>query len=217
MARQSPQTARDRFVTEAARLFAEQGYAATSVADIQLACGLTGGSGALYKHFRSKRALLEAVIDTHITTMRESSRSFADRLPGDLAGDLWLIARTVWAGMERDRQVLRVMLRDLDDFPDVLAAIWGEVRADVYDEFTRWLTTQSERGAVCVTDPAATAAVLLASLTYYPILHTLIDRTPGDLDAERFCAAWLEHALTTLTSPTPEQATDTPRPRPAVD
>jgi AcrR family transcriptional regulator len=38
---------RERLVQEATRLFAQRGYAATSVADIQLACGLTGGSGAL--------------------------------------------------------------------------------------------------------------------------------------------------------------------------
>jgi AcrR family transcriptional regulator len=52
---------RAALVEAAARLFAEQGFEATSVAEIQAAAGLAPGSGALYKHFASKQALLDAV------------------------------------------------------------------------------------------------------------------------------------------------------------
>ncbi len=190
--------ARERILIEATRLFATRGYTSTSVADIQLACGLTAGSGALYKHFRSKRDLLAAVIGTHITTMREGSQSFAAQLPDDLTGALRMIAQAVWADMQRDHQALRVMLRDLDDFPELLEKLWSEVRANVYDEFTRWLRTQAESGTVHVADPDATAAVLLASLTYYPILDALIGRTPGDIAADRFAKTWVQHAAVTL-------------------
>ncbi len=192
-------TARGRFITEAARLFATQGYAATSVADIQLACGLAAGSGALYKHFPTKQALLEEVVGVHIATMREGRQSFAEQLPDNLQEALHWIARAVWASMARDHQALRVTLRDLDDFPDLLEEIWNEIRTNVYDEFTRWLRDQTGRGTVQAADPAATAAVLLASLTYYPILNTLIGHTPGDIDTERFADAWVRHALATLT------------------
>lgn len=196
-------TARDRLIAEAARLFARNGYAATSVADIQMASGLTGGSGALYKHFRSKRELLAAVIDTHITTMRVSSQWFTDDVPDDLIEALRATAHAVWKAMQRDRQALRVMLRDLDEFPDLLETVWTEVREQVYDTFTGWLDDQAQRGAVRSIDPAATAAVLLASLTYYPILDTLIGHHPGDIEAERFMEAWVHHALATLRPPDP--------------
>jgi len=192
--------ARERIVIEAARLFASQGYAATSVADIQLACGLTAGSGALYKHFRSKRDLLAAVIGTHITTMRDGSQSFAAQLPDDLTGALRMTAQAVWAGMQCDHQALRVMLRDLDDFPELLENLWSEVRANVYDVFARWLRTQADGGTVHLADPDATAAVLLASLTYYPILNDLIGHAPGDIAADRFAEAWVQHAAVTLAS-----------------
>lgn len=39
---------KERLVTEAMRLFGEQGYKATSVAQIEKAAGLTPGSGGLY-------------------------------------------------------------------------------------------------------------------------------------------------------------------------
>lgn len=68
-------TRRDALVTAAMVLFAERGYDGTSVADIQTAVGLTGGSGALYKHFASKEAVLEAGVDAYLRTLTESSRA----------------------------------------------------------------------------------------------------------------------------------------------
>ncbi len=192
--------ARQRLVTEAARLFAERGYAATSVADIQQACGLTGGSGALYKHFPSKRALLEEVIGVHLSTMREGNELFLGQDPDDLEQALGFLADAMWASMRRDRDILRVTLRDLDEFPDLLDRVWTELKANIYDAFADWLETQADRGTVHVDDPEASAAVLLSSLTYPSILSTLIGHFPGDLDAARYRAAWVQHAISSLTS-----------------
>lgn len=191
---------RERLLAEASRLFATQGYASTSVADIQLAAGMTAGSGALYKHFTSKEALLAEVVGLHIATMREGRRSFAETAPTELEPALRYLVAGVWAAMLRDHQVIRVMLRDLDAFPALLAQIWQEIRTNIYDEFATWLTAQKARGTIELTDPEATAAVLLASLTYYPILDTLIGHTPADLDGDRFTEAWISVALATLTA-----------------
>jgi len=195
----TPGTARQRLVNEAARLFAERGYAATSVADIQQACGLTGGSGAMYKHFPSKRALLEEVIGVHLLTMREGNELFLGQVPDDLEQALHFLADAMWASMRRDRDILRVTLRDLDDFPDLLDRVWTELKANAYDAFAGWLASQADRGTVHVDDPEASAAVLLSSLTYPSILSTLIGHVPGDLDAARYRAAWIQHAVSSLT------------------
>ena len=61
---------RERLIDEAMRLFGEQGYRATSVAQIEEAAGLTPGSGGLYHHFRSKELLLEAGIERHANRLR---------------------------------------------------------------------------------------------------------------------------------------------------
>lgn len=190
---------RQRFVEVAARLFAERGYARTSVADIQTALGLAAGSGALYKHFASKRALLEEVVGIHLATMRSGNAEFAAQIPADTEQALGFIADAVWAGMERDQAVLRVLLRDLDAHPDLLDKVWAAIRSNVYDAFTAWLRARTDDGRIVVDDPQATGAVLLASLTYPPILNALIGHTPGDIDTARFRAAWVRHALATLT------------------
>ena len=52
---------RERIVAESLRLFADRGYAATSVAEIEAAAGLSPGAGGLYRHFRSKEEVLAAI------------------------------------------------------------------------------------------------------------------------------------------------------------
>ena len=84
---------RERLVTEAMRLFGEQGYQATSVAQIEAAAGLAPGSGALYHHFKSKEALLEA-IDRQLDrrrAMRDIRALFAGLR--DLRSELTMLGR----------------------------------------------------------------------------------------------------------------------------
>ncbi len=52
---------RRRILVEATKLFARRGYHKTTVADIAAAIGMT--QGALFHHFPSKEALLNAVVD----------------------------------------------------------------------------------------------------------------------------------------------------------
>src|SRR5947209_7757695 len=60
---------RDRLVVEAMRLFAERGFRATTVGDIEAAAGLVPRSGGLYKHFAPKRL--------HVSPLERSSRTAA--------------------------------------------------------------------------------------------------------------------------------------------
>lgn len=55
------QLSRQTLIDSARRLFEEKGYAATSTEELLAETGLT--RGALYHHFRDKRALFEAVCD----------------------------------------------------------------------------------------------------------------------------------------------------------
>ncbi len=195
---------RDKLVAAAIELFSTNGYGATSVADIQVACGLTPGSGALYKHFASKRALLEEVLRRHvqgITTDRDTivAAMLQDLDENtDLAAVVRLGAQLVWQSMERDRAVIRITMRDLEPYPDLLNEFWDDVVGVLYKQAAQLIDHVLATGRITVEDPQATAAVLVASLTYFPILQGLIGRTPGDLDAERYLSTWIDHTLRTL-------------------
>jgi AcrR family transcriptional regulator len=189
---------RDELVDAAMRLFGERGYAATSVADIQLACGLTAGSGALYKHFASKRDLLSEGVHRYVAGMEKSASELIAGLPDDPRSALTAIAQAVTAAMAGDHAVIRVGLRDLEQFPDLLDVLWEGLLVALYREVTDWLTAQQARGHVAVADPAATAAVLVASLTYYRVLQALIGHPPGDIAVDAYITAWANSAVATI-------------------
>lgn len=193
-----PVSTRDRLLGEGMKLFAERGYRGTTVADIQEAAGLTGGSGALYKHFRSKRELLDEGMRQFLDELDRAGDDTEGLLPNEPRAALAMIAEVVWASMERQCAVNRIILRDLEQFPDLLDHVWTGVLGKVYHWLAQWLEHQQALGKVSTDDPSATASVLLSSLTYYRLLDDLIGRTPGDIDAATFASTWVDHALLVL-------------------
>lgn len=179
-------------------LFGERGYGATSIADIQVACGLTAGSSALYKHFPSNQALLAEGVHRYVAAVEKSRAGLMEVLPDDPRQALEVIADAVVTAMAGDGPVIRVVLRDLEQFPELLTALWDGLLAAVYVELADWLRAQQTRGRITVDDPASTAAVLLASLTYHRILDALVARTPGGVDLPAFLAACVDSAAATL-------------------
>lgn len=189
---------RDELVEIGMRLFAERGYASTSVADVQTACGMTAGSGALYKHFVSKQALLEAGVHRYLEDLQARGHGFIAQLPNDPVAALRVIASAVTAAMTEDRSVIRVTFRDLEGLPDLLDLLWQGLVEVLYDELTNWIDIQTERGRLEAVDPAATAAVLMASLTYPPVLNALVGRRPGNVAPQAYLTAWIDSAAATL-------------------
>ena len=109
---------RDRLIDEAMRLFGEQGYRATSVAQIEAAAGLAPGSGGLYHHFRSKEMLLEAGIDRQLDRMNalHDIRQIFEGLT-DLRSELTVLGRYTLGVIDEETQLLRIISSELRDRP----------------------------------------------------------------------------------------------------
>lgn len=73
-------TTRERILAVAARLFAERGYAGTSVRDIATALGIANPS--IYYHFKSKGELLVALLTEPLKRV-EAAAFEAEQLSGD--------------------------------------------------------------------------------------------------------------------------------------
>lgn len=58
---------RDAILSQAARLFAQRGYAATSMNEVAEACGMSKAS--LYHYYRDKDALLVNIADAHVSRL----------------------------------------------------------------------------------------------------------------------------------------------------
>ncbi|MGW4094311.1 TetR/AcrR family transcriptional regulator [Nocardia sp. NPDC004750] len=199
MARTPPGKTKARLVEEAMRLFARQGYRATSVEQIQVASGLTAGSGAFYKHFKSKRELLEAAVTGAIEQMNIRSEEAVAERPVSFPDAVELVVDLTWGTIAQDRELIRVMLRDHAELPDGFASLWDSVLATLYRRFTAWVGEVAATGSAAAFDAQAFAAVQLAGLTYRPILELLIGEVPGEVELERFKVAWIRSTLAGLT------------------
>jgi AcrR family transcriptional regulator len=70
-------TRREQILEVAAELFAQHGFHGVSIADLGAACGFSGP--ALYKHFRSKQAILsEMLVSISEELLREGKRRVKD-------------------------------------------------------------------------------------------------------------------------------------------
>jgi AcrR family transcriptional regulator len=195
------QSGRDRLLGEALTLFATRGYAATSIADIQRAAGLAPGSGALYKHFTSKRALLEAAVTHRIESIVAAREEYDAASPTGVEQAVRRAGRLIRNNLAQSEDLLRVMLRESTELADLNEKTWKAITDNAYQRFTNELIASNRAGRTNVPDPEATAAVAISSLTYAATLRALTGHTPGDVDDDRFFEAWVHQTVSTLTQP----------------
>lgn len=186
---------RERILAEGMRLFGEQGYAATSVAQIEEAAGLSPGSGSLYKHFRSKQELLAAGLDRLLASGPPAPRS--GQQPGELDDMLAVAVRSGFDRLEHDRDLNRVAFRGLTAFPELLRRFGTEEVQRIEQETAQLLAgAASEAADDHGSDPAddhdweAVATVLQGATAHYWLLEDLFGgEHPTGVSRERFIAA----------------------------
>jgi AcrR family transcriptional regulator len=196
---------RERIVGESLRLFAERGYAATSVAEIEAAAGLSPGAGGLYRHFRSKYEVLATAVSEHSARTRTH---FADALaeagatgaPCPLEERLARICRAGLAKVREEGRLTRVFFRDLSQFPELVAVVREGLLQPMFDAITAWFRAQPEY-AEAELDWPAIGAVLGGAVVHYRLFQDTVGDLPGHADPDRFVASWVLLSLGLLNAP----------------
>jgi AcrR family transcriptional regulator len=189
---------RDRLLAAALKLFADKGYAATSVADIQRASGLAPGSGALYKHFASKRELLEAAVAHRIDSIVAAREQYDAGQPGSVEQAVRTAGQLIWNNLKESEDLLKVMLREPDELGDLDEKTWQIITDNAYQRFADELAAVNRSGRTSIPDPEAAAAVAIASLSYAATLQALSGRLPGNVDEDRYFEAWVSQTVSVL-------------------
>jgi AcrR family transcriptional regulator len=192
--------AKERIVRVAIPLFAERGYAGTSVADIQEAAGLAPGSGAMYKHFRSKQEVLAAAIDWHIKDFEQTESALPATLPADPLAALKIIMTRLSESLLANAQLIRITLRDLDARPELADRIADDMLAALHRAMATWLAGQVEAGTLRPHDTEAIAAVLFSAISYYRVLDILLGKPPAAITDERLVGALVDLVARGLTA-----------------
>ncbi|MCW2942361.1 MAG: transcriptional regulator, TetR family [Actinomycetia bacterium] len=184
---------RERIVSEALRLFAERGYAATSVAEIEAASGLSPGAGGLYRHFRSKEEVLGSGVREHIArtkqqvdTVLEHAVAYEGR---PLEVRLRMTCQAGLAKMREEQDLIRVLFRDLDQFPSLVTEMRDGIVNPLYDGIATWLSSQPELAGLDEDWPAI-AAILGGAVVNYWLANESLYEPPTRIDEKRFVTAW---------------------------
>ena len=193
-----PDSTRERIITEALRLFAERGYAGTSVATIEREAGLSPHSGALYTHFSSKEEVLAAAVD-RAGDLAEAGFAIAPMLPlGDLRSELTLVARGSLMLMSNWRDMIRVIMKESDQFPSVMATARSRLFENSYRFLADWLAGKAKGGDIGDADFEAVTAIWLGGIESYWVMGNVYDHPPFGIDDERFIRQWVDSLLVTL-------------------
>jgi len=199
-------TTRERIIDQAMHLFSQHGYAATSVAKIEAAAGLTPGAGGLYHHFDSKEAVLAAGIERQLArldALRDIRRVLTPL--GDLKAELTLIARYILTELDSESELLRILASEARNRPQLLTAAVDQLVNSTFEGFATWIGERAERP---IPNEAATAiaALGLGSLLSSRLLRDVLG-TPLRVDDETLVTTWVGIMVTTLEDFAPETPT----------
>jgi len=179
-------------VDTAARLFIQQGYAATSIEQIAAAAG--SGKQTIYRRFVSKEALFIEVIDRRgqrLTQMAEAARATGASPRDALRG----IARLMLDFMLDPEMIglLRVLIAETPRFPEAVSAVHENCAKPIQDLVHRTLRDARAAGQIRFADVQQTQMQMIGMVTGGPVQKTLIGEPPFASPAERdayFETAW---------------------------
>jgi len=184
----------ERIPREAMRLFARNGYGATTVAEIEHAVGLSPGAGGMYRHYPSKEAVLRAAVDRYAMQFAERLSAFASHLvavsTSDMRVQLQLMAESTLEDTPEQRDLLRVLFRETDTVPDVLTEVRDRFLSLGYQGFAAWLRAHGVAG-----EADAMAAVFFGALINFWASGVLLGEAPGRVDRDRFVDVWCDAVL----------------------
>jgi AcrR family transcriptional regulator len=181
---------RERIVAAALPLFARQGFRGTSVGQIEAAAGLSPRSGALYKHFASKRDVLAAALDERSRNLDHVDSLRASLSLADPESELKVMGHLALDELEREHDLIRVVMREGDEFPDLVAGFRDRLVRRGADLAVDWLARACRREGVRGIDVEAVAAVHLAALVGYRMQDVLFGEPTAAVARERFLDAW---------------------------
>lgn len=180
---------RDRLLTEAMRLFSDKGFEATSVSQIESAAGLAAGSGALYRHFKSKDALLAAGIDRQLdrrTAMGDIRALFAGL--GDLHSELTVLGRYLLSVIDQESELLQIAARTPAGLSEQLDTAYAALVDGLTAELAGWIESWNPKLRKCQRD--IVAALGVNSLLGVRFATNLFRRNDKDISDADYLAEW---------------------------
>lgn len=176
----------DEVLDAAIALFADKGYAATTVQEIAAKAGLS--KGAVYLYFPSKAAVLEGLVERAISPVAQTALSQLAKFSGDPRP---LIAQVMKMFVARLREtdalaVPRIIVHEAVAAPEIAQMYRRAVLDKAVPALTALIAKGIEGGFIRRVDPELTVRSVVGPILVHLLLDEIFDLRPeGGLQLER--------------------------------
>jgi AcrR family transcriptional regulator len=185
----APAPTRERLLVEAMRLFRDRGFQSTSVSQIEAAAGLSAGSGALYRHFKSKDDLLAAGIDRQLdrrAAMHDVRALFAGL--GDFRSELTVLGRYLLTVIDQEVELLQIAARTPAGISRRLDTAYAALTDSLIAELTDWVASWGPE--LSEGECATIAAVGVNALLGMRVATKVFGRNEVAITDDEYLAEW---------------------------
>jgi len=146
---------RQEIIEQAAALFAQHGYAGTSIRLIAGACEIT--EAAIYRYFEGKLHLYQDVIRHKAAAHDIAGHLAQHRRQGSIQDVLTAISRHIIVLTQDDPDLMRLMFNNSLESGDVAAVLFKEIRLPYVDFLHQELTERMAAGEILEIEPLLTS------------------------------------------------------------
>jgi AcrR family transcriptional regulator len=186
MVKPRPPHTRERLIDATLALVAERGFDGVSVGDIEAGAGLAPRSGALYKYFDSKLAVLEAGLERHLASIADVELDLSDTPLTDPRAEVETLVRWLLVELDRERTITHVIEREGDRLPYLRDRMREGVSERGYRIAASFVERWAATGIVEPRDHDALAVLLVGGLVNLRRSTWTFGAPPLGLDDDRF-------------------------------
>jgi AcrR family transcriptional regulator len=170
------QPTRDRILTAALELFAQHGFAGSSVRELARRVGIRESS--LYNHFGSKAAILDALLSEYgpgssASWLEEPRYRALAQNPAAFCRQYALDLVSLWSD-RREHQFQKVITAERNRVPGLRAQYADQLYSREQRLLTDYFRKFAFAGLITTPDPKETARLFMAALTYIRLEHYII-------------------------------------------
>ncbi len=188
---------KERILAAALEMFSQNGYAGTNIRELSASLGLV--KSGVYKHYESKEAIWNALLDQMIAYYGEhfGSPEHLPPVPDSLEELTWLTMQMVNITVHDEKIIMMRKVLTLEQFRDQRACELATKHflTGLTDMFTRIFTGMMDKGLLRKDDPQMLAFSYTTPIS--ALIH-LCDREPEKAeDATRKIEAFSRHFIAT--------------------
>ena len=168
----------------ATQVFLRSGYANTTVDDIVQQAG--GSKATVYKHFKTKRDLFSAVVDSVVVRRSQEQLDYDEPDPEKALREF--ANNRIKVVLSADNiALLRIVIAEAPRFPDIARAYYAHGPGYSHDSVVEFMQIHAKRGTLSIPD-ADEAAYRFTSLLMHPLYVKrlqLVAKVPTKKERER--------------------------------